>query len=96
MKKPLLSGELERWRLPSHEQAYEARREARREAHRERRRNAAKESMKKLRENRQQESRQAHQEALRRERHALAFSQKIMGDMAAKRYDICTLFSDSL
>ena len=49
MKKPLLSGELERWRLPSYEQAREARREARRE----RRGNAVKESMKKLRENRQ-------------------------------------------
>jgi hypothetical protein len=92
MKKPLLPGELERWRLPSYDQA----REARREAHRQRRRNVAKETMKKLRENRQQKTRQAHQEALRRERHALAFSQKNMGDMAAKRYDICTLFSNSL
>jgi hypothetical protein len=100
MKKPRLSGELERWRLPSYEQAREARREARRDARREarreapraERRDATRKRMQKLRENRRQES----QEGLRRQTPGLDLTQKIMGNMAAKRFVAWTSLTNAL
>jgi hypothetical protein len=100
MKKPRLAGELERWRLPSYEHSREARREARRQARRETRRqeprqeyrDAAREGMKKLRESRRQEI----QEGLRRQTQALDLTQKIMGDIAAKRFHAWTSFTNIL